>query len=370
MKNSLELTYTIALNSSSISPLQRKKLLDHFQSFEEIFAATQHKLSRIEDIREETVKTLLQYKDLSRAERELEKAKKMGIHLLSFYDPLFPISLKNLVDSPCLLYVKGNLNCLEYQALAIVGCRKASFYGISVTSQFTEIFVKKGLAIISGAARGIDTQAHKTALENSGKTIAVLGCGVDIVYPPENKKLFDDISKEGCLISEFPLSSPPDKFNFPKRNRIISALSLGTLVVEAPKKSGALITAQCALEQGKEVFAVPGPILSPHYEGSNHLISQGAYLAQSAQDVLWILGIDKNDKTSYSQKSSDYLETLSEEERKILNILGEAQTADEIERVTALDIKTVQELLTHMQLEGYIKEVVDKKFIRAEEVST
>ena len=367
-----ELVCALALNQlSQVSLLQKKLLLDHFHSFQRIFLAQKTDFLEIPNIHETSVRELLQFSNFEKAEIELKKIERDKIQLITYLDSEYPQSLREIYDPPPILYIQGNSRLLETISLAVVGSRKASFYGLSATSHLVKNLVREGLTIISGGARGIDTQAHKTALENKGKTIVVLGCGLDIAYPEENKNLFKEVVEYGCLVSEFSLGVAPYKFNFPQRNRIISGLSHGALVVEAAKKSGSLITARFALEQGKDVFAVPGSILSSHYEGTNQLIQDGAILIQEASDILWHLGIDKKKETSYTGNTLFPSEPFSEEERKIFSVLSqEVQTADEIERATSMSLQTIQESLTHMQLEGYVKEVAGKKFVRNEEVAS
>ena len=366
-----ELVCALAANQlQQISLTQKKILLDHFHSFQKIFLAKKDNLLEIPNLDSTTMGHLLRFSNFDRAYAEFKKIEAEKIEVLTYLDSKYPQSLREIYDPPPLLYALGDTRLLGTISLAVVGSRKASFYGLSSTSHLVKNLSHEGLTIVSGGARGIDTQAHKTTLENKGKTIVVLGCGLDVAYPEENKNLFQEVAKEGCLISEFSLGTAPFQFNFPQRNRIISGLSHGVLVVEAAKRSGSLITARFALEQGKDVFAVPGSILSSHYEGTNQLIQDGAILTQQASDILWHLGIDKKKESSYTENTLFPRETFSEEERKVFNVLShEIQTADEIERVTNMSLQTIQESLTHMQLEGYIKEVAGKRFVRNEEVA-
>ncbi len=371
-KTPSEIVCALALNQIfQLSLIQKKSLLNHFHSFQRIFSSPKHDLFEIPEMNMTAIEHLTNFSNFHEAERELKKTESENIQLLTYLDTAYPQSLREIYDPPPLLYVQGDVRLLETVSLAVVGSRKASFYGLSSTSHLVKNLVHEGVTITSGGARGIDTQAHKTTLENHGKTIVILGCGLDIAYPEENKNLFKEVAENGCLISEFPLGCAPYKFHFPQRNRIISGLSQAVLVVEATKRSGSLITARFALEQGKDVFAVPGSILSPHYEGTNQLIQDGATLIQNAHDILWNLGIDKKKETSYTEATLFQIQTFSEEEKKIFNVLShEVQTADEIEKATRMDIKKIQESLTHMQLEGYVKEVAGKKFVRNEEVAS
>ncbi|MBI2608465.1 MAG: DNA-protecting protein DprA [Deltaproteobacteria bacterium] len=364
-----EIICALALNSLyQVSLTQKRSLITELGSFQNIFSTFPEKISQIESMTPTVLKAITHFSDFEKSEREFRMLKQLDISIIPFTHKDYPHNLRNLVDAPQVLYVKGNAELLQMLSLAVVGSRKASFYGLSVTSQLVPELVKANIAIVSGGARGIDTEAHKSALKALGKTIVVLGCGLDVCYPTENKKLFDQIEKEGCIVSEFPLKTPPYKINFPQRNRIISGLSQGTLVVEASLKSGSLITAKMALEQGKEVFAIPGSILSYHYSGTNKLLQDGACLVQSIHDILWELGIDNKVQNSYSQKRFSFLKELTDEEKKILSTLSEeGHSLNEIEQMTELDIELIHETLTHMQLEGYVKELPGKKFVRAEE---
>lgn len=208
-----------------------------------------------------------------------------GITLLTVFDPDYPDELKSIPDPPTVLYIKGIYPDYKIN-IAIVGTRRATAYGCKTARKIASELASKGFCVVSGMARGIDTYAHTGAVEVNGSTVAVLGCGVDVIYPPENRSLAAQIQESGALISEYPLGTPPDKGNFPARNRIISGLSRAVVVVEAPAKSGALITADFALDQGREVFAVPGPITSNSSDGCNHLIKDGAKLVQGVEDIL------------------------------------------------------------------------------------
>ena len=216
--------------------------------------------------------------------------KKSRVYKINITDKNYPELLKEIYDAPKELYVEGNLLVKEKYPLAVVGTRRVSKYGINTTINLVENLTKNGLTIISGLALGVDGLAHQTCIDNGGKTIAVLGCGPDIIYPPSHRQLTQDIiDSGGAIVSEYPPGTRPSKLTFPKRNRIISGLSLGVLVIEAPERSGALITARTALEQGREVFAVPGSINNPNSQGTNKLIKMGAYPVTAAEDVLNIL---------------------------------------------------------------------------------
>ncbi len=225
-------------------------------------------------------------KGLLEAQREIVEAEKQGLRLLGFSDPAYPPLLREITDPPLTLQVKGDSGALCEHAVAMVGSRRPSAYGSSVAHRLAGDLAQRRVVIVSGMARGIDSAAHRGALEAGGKTVAVLGCGLDITYPRENRKLMERIADKGAVVSEFPLGTPPVPENFPIRNRIISGLSLGSIIVEAAEYSGSLITARLALEQNREVFAVPGNITSPQSFGPNLLIKQGAKLVDDWHDVV------------------------------------------------------------------------------------
>ena len=220
------------------------------------------------------------------AYKEIETAKKNNINIITYKDKNYPKRLKNINDYPLILYVKGTITKEDFNAISIVGTRNPTNYGIAVAEKFCTYFAKHSITTISGLASGIDTQVHKTTLKNSGRTIAVLGNGLLQYYPAENRKLQDKIANNGALISEFSLNQRALPVNFPRRNRIVAGLSLATLVIEAAKKSGSLITANLSCEYGKDVFAVPGPILSKYSQGTNDLIKQGAFAVTEPEDII------------------------------------------------------------------------------------
>ena len=262
------------------------RLLEHFREPEDVFFADDTAFDHIEGISEE-VKEALRDKNLTQAEEILEACQRENLQILTYRDAAYPVRLKNIADPPIVLYYKGQLP--EFDALpviGVVGTRKASAYGMQTAKRMGYQIGKCGGIVVSGMAYGIDGMAMAGALTAGQATVGVLGCGADIVYPPSNRALFRDVEKFGCILSEFPPGTPPAKWTFPKRNRIISGLSCGVLVVEAPEKSGALITARQAAEQGRDVFAVPGNIDMPSFVGSNRLLRDGAIMVSSGWDVL------------------------------------------------------------------------------------
>lgn len=290
-----------------------------------------------------------------RAQLDLQAAfdriQRAGVRLLTRMDADYPGSLTSLADAPPVLYVKGELTPADARALAIVGTRKATTYGRDVAALFARQLAGHGLTIISGLAHGIDAAAHRAAMEAGGRTIAVVGTGVDIVYPRDHHKLADEISRHGALVSEFPLGTRPDRRNFPRRNRLISGLALGVLVAEAPEPSGALITATTAAEQGRDVFAVPGSIFSPASAGCHRLIQDGAKLAQSVEDVLDELNVSY--QSVETRTTTERIAPGSDVEARLLSFLGvEPLHVDLLVRLSGLPAATVSSTLTLLELKG------------------
>lgn len=286
------------------------------------------------------------------AEEEIYKAEKQEIKILFKLETLFPEKLRNIPYSPLFLYVKGTLNKVS-PSVAIIGTRKPTDYGRELTYRFSKVLSEEGVIIISGLARGIDGIAHKACIERNGITIGILGSGVDVIYPKEHESLYHEIlEKDGAIISEFPLGTKPKKENFPIRNRLISGLSDGVLVVEAGKKSGTLITVKWALTQGKEVFAIPGSVFSPQSEGTHYLIKAGANVVTCPEDLLEFFGIKKKD----TDQSSQTRENISPEEKKILDTLSSYPISlDELILKTNFSPGELLSLLTELELKDLIK---------------
>ena len=261
------------------------KLIEHFGSPQAAYMAS---LTELEScgVPARVAQAIFAQSELKEAEREIKEIGKAECELIAFDSEDYPPLLKQIPDAPLLLYVRGDVKVLSQHAVAIVGSRRPTAYGSSVAHRLAHDLAQRQLVVASGLARGVDSAAHRGALEGKGKTVAVLGSGIDVIYPRENKRLAEEIAKSGAVISEFPLGTGPTPENFPIRNRIISGLSLGVVVVEAAEYSGSLITARLALEQNREVFAVPGNITSAQSFGPNHLIKQGAKLVDQWMDVI------------------------------------------------------------------------------------
>src|SRR5208337_221165 len=285
--NDADLKFLLALSSiDNIGHATTARLLSAFHSPEAIFEAGLSDLAAVAGISSAKAKKIKEFDRWDRVEREIEKAKNNNIRIITLFDKEYPESFRHLDNAPAFLYLKGSLIEEDRFALAIVGSRIMSEYGSKIAADLSYQLAMSGLTIVSGMARGIDTVSHAAALKAGGRSIAVLGCGLDICYPSENKGLMNALSASGCVLSEFPLGTRPVRENFPRRNRLISGLSLGVLVVEATARSGSLITAGLALDQGKEIFAVPGNITSSNSDGTNGLIRRGAKPVQSATDIL------------------------------------------------------------------------------------
>lgn len=269
-----------------ISDKEKIELLQHFQDPEDLFFAEEHTLAQIENLTPEGIQILCS-RDLTKAREVLRECTDKQIEILTYADAAYPVRLKSLSDPPLVLYYKGRLPAFDALPLiGVVGTRKASAYGLSTAKRMGFQITRCGGTVVSGAATGIDSVAMEGGLMAGGSVIGILGCGLDVIYPASNRRLFSEILRDGCLLSEFPPGTPPLKWNFPKRNRIISGISCGVLVVEAPKKSGALITAGCAREQGRDVFVIPGNVGVETCAGSNDLLRSGAIYADCGWDVM------------------------------------------------------------------------------------
>jgi len=358
-----EKAYWLALHKvGGLGPIKLKKLTEYFGSAAMIWEAGPLELKEIRDLDSKTINNLLQARKKIIPEQEWEEVQKLGIEIITINDEAYPKNLREIYASPPLLYLKGNLMQEDWKSLAVVGSRKATFYGLRITEELCGQLAEKGITVVSGLARGIDTAAHQGALKKAGRTIAVLGSGLTWIYPPENKKLAEQIVAQGALLSEFPLHTPPQANNFPMRNRVISGLSLGVLVIEAAQKSGSLITVDFALEQGRDVFAVPGMITNKESQGTNNLIKQGAKLVQGVEDILEELGWCCQETVSMPKK--DLLQ-LAQEEKQVLAVLGnQPKHLDKILRETGLNLTQVFTALTQLEINGLVVQLPGKLFLR------
>ena len=340
-----------------------KRLLERFKTPEAIFRAPEKELLKIEGLGEKVAGEIRKGPLEKRVEREFNLLKESGGTILTFKDEAYPKRLRDIYDPPALLYVRGELRKEDELAVAIVGSRKTSPYGRWITEKVSQELVHQGITIVSGMARGIDSIAHQGAISRGGRTVAVLGCGVDIIYPYENRNLFYQIIDQGAVLSEFPMGSKPEGGHFPRRNRIISGLSIGVVVVQASSKSGSLITAKYALEQGREVFAVPGNVGAEGSRGTNQLIKEGAKLVESSGDILEEIFPQWSRENETAQKVEPVMRDLDKDELILYQLLGETPMhIDVIIRESRFDPGRVSSLLLGLELKGHISQWPGKCF--------
>lgn len=354
------LTYWIGFSLvKGIGAVRLQGLLDHFGNLETAWNAPADAL-RAAGLSQKIVETLAQVRHGVDLERFLDNMQRKGITALTWEDENYPRRLKEIDQPPPVLYVRGTLGLEDEVAVAIVGTRRVSAYGRQVAEELAAYLARNGVTVVSGLARGVDTVAHTAAVQNGGRTLAVLGCGVDIIYPPENRRLGEEIISSGALISDYAPGSPPEGTNFPPRNRIISGLSRAVVVIEAGETSGALITASFAANQGREVFAVPGGIYSPGCKGTNRLIQQGATPLLKNEDVLQMLGMER----AAEQSSARRVLPCDDLERKLLDTLSsDPLHVDEIMARTGLTIDKVSATLALMELKGMVRQVGGMSYV-------
>lgn len=391
--------YWIALNLvQGVGAIIFKRLIETFGSPHNVFDAPLEALQQIPGVGLKTASQIKGFFKTDILKKQLQLIEKHQVQVVTFKDEAYPELLKTLFDPPGVLYIKGALSEKDRIAVAVVGSRKSSSYGRLIAEKLAADLVSKGVTVVSGLAKGIDSFAHRGALRGGGRTIAVLGNGVDYIYPEENKKLYEEIAERGAVISEFPLGTPPDRKNFPIRNRIISGLSLGIVVVEAGDRSGALITADQALEQGREVFAIPGNISSYTSRGTHRLIKQGAKLVETVEDILEELSLllvlknpeirrrssgvlyPSSTKTRgaketlpppelslFKKAATLPLEDLTEEENLVYTVIGlEPIHVDEIVHRLQRPIGFVLGVLMMLEMKNRIKQLSGKMFVRNE----
>jgi DNA processing protein len=356
--------YWIGFNFvKGIGPVRFQKLLDFFGKPEIAWQAPPEAL-REAGLGEKIVDNVLQARATISLDKEWEKIQQQGITVFTWEDDGYPHRLNEIDQPPPVLYVKGDLSPDDEWPVAIVGTRRVTAYGRQVTDEIAGSLSRSGVTIISGMARGVDGIAHKAALSSGGRTIAVLGSGVDWIYPPEHRALADQIIEQGALISDYAPGTPPEASNFPARNRIISGLSMAVVVTEAGQRSGALITASFAADQGRDVFAVPGSIKSPQSRGTNRLIQDGAYLVQDSKDVLEVLSL-----TMLTQHRAARVALPADEvEAQLFQTLGhEPMHIDEIGTKTELPIEKVAATLALMELKGMVRQVGGMNYVAVRE---
>jgi len=345
-----------------IGPIAFKKLLAHFSSLSEAWSAESNQL-REASLTNLLTKRIIEQRRRINPDKEMENLAQEGIKIITISDQAYPKLLKEIYNPPALLYLKGEFTSQDESGLAIVGTRRSSLYGRRITPLLAADLAQAGLTIVSGLAKGIDSLAHQSALAVNGRTIAVLGSGLDkrSIYPLANRRLAEEISQQGVVISEFPPGAKPLAQHFPQRNRIIAGLSLGVLVIEAPQKSGALITAHNALEQNREVFAIPGPISAENSLGPNNLIKMGAKLVSQANDVLEELNLALLTEKAQPDKK---ISPDNPEEKSILKLLSEEPIhIDKIINQTKLSTAIINSTLILMEMKGKVKNLGGHNYI-------
>lgn len=359
-----EARYALGLGRvSGIGPVTGKTLIRAFGSAKAVFDAKASALTRSDGVGPKLAGALRKFSKWDAVDREVNQAARYGVDLVPFGSEGYPSLLSEIPDPPLCLYIKGRAAEDGAGAVAIVGSRGASRDGVRAAAHLAGELAQRGVTVVSGMARGIDAAAHRSAMEAGGLTIAVLGCGMDVVYPAENVRLYKSIPEHGAIVSEYAFGTKPDAGNFPLRNRIISGLVRGVLVVEAAEKSGSLITAQRALDQGREVFAVPGSIYSRGSKGTNALIQQGAKLVSGVDDILEELFPDKAGVPGASPARN--LTSLSDMDRIVLERLGtEAMHVDEVIESTGLAAARVSEILLRLEMAGFVEQFAGKLFAR------
>lgn len=365
------LKYWVWLTSmDSMSPKKMNRLIEEFGDPVNLWYSSVKELKKINYLNETDLIQLIDKNKKENADRYLSELAKKNIRIITIKDGEYPDILRNIYDPPVVLYVKGGLKRDE-KALAIVGSRNASEYGSKIAYKLAYKLSLAGFTVISGLAKGIDTFAHIGALEAGGRTVAILGCGIDRIYPQENRKLSEKIENSGAIISEYLPGNKPMPYNFPARNRIISGMAMGIIIVEAGEKSGSLITANHALDQGREVFAVPGNIDSINSKGTNKLIKDGARIITGIEDVLEEFGIsDYTGSSNYNlYKGILFPPNLTVEEKAILKCLADGQLHIDLIAVRCgMDCARVSAMLALMEISGYVRQLPGKYFMLDEKL--
>lgn len=349
-----------------IGAVRMRALLNYFGDLRVAWQAPADAL-RSCGLPQKTLENLLRVRRDVDLEKLWQKIQAQGIQVITWEDETYPRRLKEIDQPPPVLYLRGSLELEDEWAVAIVGTRRMTAYGRQVTEELAEALAQHRITVISGLARGVDGVAHQATLRTGGRTLAVLGSGVDCVYPPEHRKLAEQIIQQGGLLSDYPPGSPPDSVNFPPRNRIISGMSIATVVVEAGETSGALITATFAAEQGREVFAVPGSIYAPQCKGTNRLIQQGARPLLTVEEVLEVLNIEQ----VHEHRAARLMFPVDAVESALLHTLGsETMHIDEILAQSGLSIDKVSATLAMMELKGLVRHMGGMNYMAAHETST
>jgi len=359
----------VALNLiEHVGPIRLRQLLEHFGEAPEILRASRQQLLQVRNIGEETAEAIANWEKTIDVNGELKRIGEFGCRIVAQADAEYPELLRQIYDPPILLYVKGQLLPKDKNAVAMVGSRMTTHYGMEAARRLAYQLAYVGVTVVSGAARGIDSAAHQGALSGKGRTIAVLGTGINLVFPSENRELYERIASNGALITQFPFNRKPDKQSFPIRNRIVAGMTLGTVVVEANLTSGALITANFAVEYGRQVFAVPGRIDSPRSKGCHELIKKGAKLCEAAEDILSefeYLFPASNRPPSPSETGVLPAIELSENEQKVYDALNhEESSIDEVIRRSGLPSSAVSVALLSLEMKRVVRQLPGKLFVK------
>ena len=359
-----EVKYWIGFNIvRGIGPARFQALLDHFHDLQSAWEATADEL-RAAGLDRRALRNLLAAREKLDLDAQMARLEKADVQVMTWQSPGYPERLRNIYHPPPVLYLRGSLMPADEWSVAVVGTRRATVYGKEATRHIAGELARAGVTVISGLARGIDAVAHQATLDASGRTIAVLGSGVDVIYPAENRRLMQRIIEQGAVLSEYALGRPPEASNFPPRNRVISGLSLGVVVIEAGGRSGALITADYAAEQGRDVFAVPGNMFNRNSQGCNRLIQQGAKLVLSVKDILEELNLTM----VAQQRELQAIVPENETESLVLSFLsGDPLHVDELVRRTVLPISEVSSTLALMELKGMVRQVGGMNYVVARE---
>jgi DNA processing protein len=354
----------IALNMiPQMGPVRLRRLLDAFGSAEKILLTRTDQLSAIDGVPRALADNISRWQEFADPAAELKKAADLGAHVITAEDDEYPSALREIHDPPIVLYVRGHLTERDRNAVAVVGSRKATHYATESAKKLSFQMAYAGLTVASGLARGIDTAAHQGALAAKGRTIAVIGSGLGELYPPENAELADRIAASGAVVSEFPIDTKPDRQTFPIRNRIVTGLSFGVLVVEAGANSGALISANMAAEQGRTLYAVPGRIDAPSALGSNRLIQQGAKLVITVDDILDDLPLVFREKPDLPAAAPAV--DLTPDQQKILEAIGTEETSlDSVIATSGLTAAVVSSTLLALEIRRLVKQLPGKRFVK------
>lgn len=362
-----ERAYWVALNMvPGVGSINFRQILNHLGSPERALSASAKELQNVPGIGEKTARAITEFPYKEELEKEWNLIQKNGVKIITWQDADYPDNLKNIHDPPPVLYLKGQLDPRDKLAVAVVGSRHASSYGLKMAEGLARELARRGITIVSGMARGIDSAAHRGALVAGGRTLAVWGSGLGVLYPADNQPLAQEIAQKGAILSQFPIMTPPSRQSFPIRNRIISGLAMGVVVAEAGVDSGALITANSALEQGREVFAIPGPVTAKGSQGCNRLIKAGAKLVEDWQDVLSEISPHLKDWLARDLPTpAPALPQLPEEEGKLFGLLKEEPLhIDELIGLSGLSAARVSTLLLSLEMKGLAKQEVGKRFVR------